>query len=163
MRESLKAMEHSIDFAHPVMDTYLATRRYKMDYTTMGKPDFDLPTNAEQFEEMKKVMINFGTEDQPEVWYTIASHIQAAKAWQTRMLFQELIDVGRKVIINRVAQDQKVIEGAKIQAKLEEAAKRVVDAIKAEEEKNPTRIIPFFPEADGTDVSDRTRSISSEL
>lgn len=120
----------------------------------------DLPLTLEAFEEMKQSLIkDYQTPDQPEVWYTIASHIQAAKAWTVSIPLKELADVGRKVIINKVAQDQKVIEAAKIQVKLEEAAKKVADAIKAEEEANPTRPVPEIPEPDGSDVHDRTHRI----
>lgn len=128
---------------------------------TNGTNDFNLPENAEQFLAMKVHLISsYGVKDQPEVWYTIASHIQAQKAWGVIGNWQEFANVGRKVIINRQAQDQKEIEGAKIQAKLEEAAKKVADALKAEQEANgkPETVLTI-PEPDGSNLSDRTHRI----
>lgn len=119
-----------------------------------------LPVNAEEFEAMK-MLLRTGYEvlDQPEVWYTVASHIQAQKAWETTIKIQELANVARKVIINRVAQDQKEIEGVKIQAKLALAMEKAANEFRQEEARNIERIVPEIPEADGSDVSDRTHRI----
>lgn len=131
-----------------------------MEYRDSSDIIISLPVNVEEFEAMKSLLkAGYEFPDQPEVWYTIASHIQSKKAWETTVEIKELANVGRKVIINRIAQDQKEIEGAKIQAKLALAMEKAANEYREEEARNPSRIVPQIPEADGSDVSDRTHRI----
>lgn len=129
-----------------------------MSESTSNEYQYPLPVTEAEFLLLKENLTQYhGVTDKPEVWYTIASHIQSQKPSQVTITLKELANVGRKVIINQVAQDQKLIEADKIQRKLEEVALKVAIEAK-QEERNRERTLEV-PEPDGSDVSDRTHRL----
>lgn len=119
--------------------------------------EISLPENSADFKLLKEKLIVLGVRDRPEVWYTVASHIQKLDSTVTKCSYAYLVNAARKLLINEVAQEEKVLAGLQIEAKLKEATERASHAFKEAEASNGRD--HEIPEADGSDLSARAHRL----
>lgn len=86
-----------------------------------------LPETKEELERMRETLIQyFGVDEAPETWYTVYSEITGTCRTNMRRSLKELANVARRLHVNQIVQDHKVLASEAIRAKLEEKLKEVV-------------------------------------
>lgn len=123
-----------------------------------------LPQTKEELESLKLILVHaFGLEDKPENWYRVSSELQATAPTSTHKSYRKLVNVARRIRSNEIAQNEKIIAGTAINAKLEATIKRLAD--EEAQKANIDEPGPLSPisEPDGSEMSDRTHRIPGEL
>lgn len=123
-----------------LMSTFVKVYYYLTAY--IPRP---LPRTEIEIVQLKEVFIKyFGLEDNPQVWYTVFSNMASVKATKTRVFYGSLVNIARRLTINKFLQDQKQLEMEKHMATLEEKLKDKLDEAKANGEvQNPEE--PLLP------------------
>lgn len=81
-----------------------------------------MPITMDEFESLKLDLIQgFGLKDEPNVWITVAGQIISQRATQVKITYRDLVNVARRLDINKIAHDQRALALEKLQAKLKEA------------------------------------------
>jgi len=111
----------------------------KAYYKITGKIPRHLPQTKEEFEKIKSILIStYDLEDTPQVWYTVASHMTALHPQKIKQSYEAMANVAKRMKINGVLQDQKILAEQELRAKMEELAKKAAEEAKHESVDLPT-------------------------
>lgn len=70
-----------------------------------------MPETKEQLEHLRKVFVEaFGLEDSHQVFYTVFANIASVKGTSIRIRYGQLVNIAKRLEINKLLQDQKVLE-----------------------------------------------------
>ncbi len=96
-----------------------------------------MPSTPEEFEKTKSILINyFGLDDRPDIWLTVCGQLTGTKATSIRKPYKDLANAAKRLNINLVAHNKKLVAISELNAKLELVAKQMADeeALKNEPE-----------------------------
>ena len=90
-----------------------------------------IPTTVEEYEEMKEIFMRYyGLENSAPIWATVAGQICSTPATNLRKSYGSIVNAAKRLAINKLANDQKMlaIEGLQnmLKAKMEQVAKEQV-------------------------------------
>lgn len=88
-----------------------------------------MPTTKEEFHQMKLLFMEvYDIPNRPDVWYTIASHLQSTKPWWLRKCYFTLINPAKRLDINQMLEGFKRQHSHENQVMLnEKLAEKVVE------------------------------------
>lgn len=70
-----------------------------------------MPENIQELEALRKVFVEaFGLEDSNQVFYTVFANIASVKATSIRIRYDHVTNIAKRLNINKLLQDQKILE-----------------------------------------------------
>jgi hypothetical protein len=100
----------------------------KTYYKLTGKIPRRLPQTPEEFDRIKKILIEtYNLEDSPQVWYTVASHMASTHPAEIKRSYEALANIAKRMKINGILQDQKLLAEKALKDKMEELAKKAAE------------------------------------
>ena len=103
-----------------------------------------MPTTKEELNKLKDIFRQaFGLEDNPQVWYTVFANIASKKATSTKISYGSLVNIAKRLDINKFLQDQKQLEYDAHMSTLEKKAKDALDEAKEQYVADPDE--PLLP------------------
>lgn len=94
-----------------------------------------LPETKEELDQLKSILTQFfGLEDEPAVWATVCGQITSTEATSVRKSYRSMVNAAKRLRINLIANNEKVIAYAALKRRLEETTLKVVNELKKEEE-----------------------------
>jgi hypothetical protein len=88
-----------------------------------------LPTTQTEIDQLKQILVqHFGLKDDPRVWCTVLGQICSVKPTSIRKPYSHLVNVAKRLDINKLANDLKMVEIERLQVMLQEKLKEMADA-----------------------------------
>lgn len=104
----------------------------KLYYKLTAHVPRHLPETSEDIKKIKEVFTQvFGLEDSPQVWYTVFANMASVKATSTRVSYASLVNIAKRLEINKLLQDQKKIEHDTHMLTLKEEAEKAIEDAKS--------------------------------
>lgn len=104
-----------------------------------------LPRTENEFLDLKAKLIHyFDVQDRPDIWMTVCGQMTSLAPVKTRISYQRLVNVAKRLDINGVVHNQKVLENGKLMARLKELTDKMAD-----EEKNNSAMPDGSPDIQG--------------
>lgn len=86
----------------------------KLYYKLTASIPRHLPKTKEDVEKVKEIFtLAYNLKDSPQVWYTIFANMAAMKADETKISYKRLTNIAKRLDINKLLQDQKLVEHQK--------------------------------------------------
>ncbi len=84
-----------------------------------------LPSTKEELARLREVLVNhYGLEDRSDIWLTIFGNLSSRPATSLWFYYGQLNAVGRRMDINKLVHQEKLIEIKKLEDRLEELTKK---------------------------------------
>ncbi len=100
---------------------------YKLYYYLTAHYPRRMPETESEYLRLKEVLLQyFGVEDTSYVWVTVAGLVQNTKPTSIRKSYGSIANGAKRLKVNAIAQDQKVLAGKALEAKLKELAEKMV-------------------------------------
>lgn len=118
-------MEHLIDY----VDSAVSRVKFKLlqayFFLTSSYPRL-LPRNETEFDNLKRVLHKYySLEDDPTTWITVSGQITGVPPTSVRKSYGSLANAARRLRINQVAHQKKLVEIEKIELRLKEATEKL--------------------------------------
>lgn len=84
---------------------------HKLYYKLTANVPRKLPETEGDIKKIKEIFTQaFGLEDSPQVWYTVFANMASIKSTSVRVPYASLVNIAKRLTINKILQDQKIIE-----------------------------------------------------
>lgn len=80
-----------------------------------------LPRTEAEFLKLKQTLIDlYDLEDSPEIWHTVCGAITSTPAWRLKKPILDIVNPAKRLKVNKVAHDQKMLAYEQVELKLKE-------------------------------------------
>lgn len=101
-----------------------------------------LPRTVDEFYSLQYTLITYyGLEDREDVWLAVCGHITSTPATKLRKSYADLANPGKRLSINKIAQDQKQFYISELENKLKEATEKLVRDEEANKQRDSDPIL----------------------
>jgi len=108
---------------------------FKLYYLLTAYIPRKLPTTPLEYAQLKDILVDYyGVPNDAAAWITVAGQITSTQANKLRKSYGAIANAAKRLEINKLASEQKAVEMARFQDKLEKELKAYVEAEKANEE-----------------------------